>query len=246
MKPLLAPDLLQVWERGREARPLERALIVLGAGLPGVAWEELASLSIGQRNAGLLHLREITVGPDLDCVATCPACADQLELSFQTSDIKYDEFRGVDAAVYDLSVEGYDLRFRLLNSRDLALARRWRDPERGGRALVRRCVVAASRDGQPCPPEALPETALAALADALGERDPQADVRIGLSCPSCGHEFSLNFDVEEFFWTEVAARAIRVLREVHVLARAYGWREADILAMSTRRRQAYLELAPVV
>src|SRR5581483_122411 len=98
----------------------------------------------------------------------------------------------------------------------------------------------------PRPPEALSETALAALADAIGEHDPQADVRIGLACPACGHEFSLNFDIEEFFWTEVAARALRVFREVHQLARAYGWREADILSMSTRRRQAYLELAPVV
>jgi hypothetical protein len=56
----------------------------------------------------------------------------------------------------------------------------------------------------------------------------------------------MGFDIEEYFWVEVAARAMRILREIHILARAYGWREADILAMSTRRRQAYLELAPVV
>jgi hypothetical protein len=32
------------------------------------------------------------------------------------------------------------------------------------------------------------------------------------------------------------------LREVHTLAWAYGWREADILAMSPARRQFYIEL----
>jgi hypothetical protein len=29
---------------------------------------------------------------------------------------------------------------------------------------------------------------------------------------------------------------------VHLLARAYGWRETDILALSARRRQSYIEL----
>ena len=37
------------------------------------------------------------------------------------------------------------------------------------------------------------------------------------------------------------ARAQRLLMEVHLLARAYGWREADILGMSPARRNAYLQ-----
>jgi len=45
-----------------------------------------------------------------------------------------------------------------------------------------------------------------------------------------------------FFWAELAAEAKRLLREVDALARAYGWREADILALSSQRRHAYLEL----
>jgi hypothetical protein len=32
------------------------------------------------------------------------------------------------------------------------------------------------------------------------------------------------------------------MRQVHTLALAYGWREIDILAMSSWRRQAYLEM----
>ena len=41
---------------------------------------------------------------------------------------------------------------------------------------------------------------------------------------------------------EVQARARRLLREVDVLARAYGWTEADVLALSEQRRTAYLEI----
>ena len=47
----------------------------------------------------------------------------------------------------------------------------------------------------------------------------------------------------EYLWKEVLIEARRLLREVNALARTYHWREADILALSPRRRQAYLELA---
>jgi hypothetical protein len=62
-------------------------------------------------------------------------------------------------------------------------------------------------------------------------------------CPSCGHVWQALLDIVDFLWKEVAAGAARLLDEVHTLARAYHWPEADILAMSSRRRQAYLELA---
>ena len=43
-------------------------------------------------------------------------------------------------------------------------------------------------------------------------------------------------------WTEVQAHAAQLLRDVHLLASNYGWREAEILNLSPVRRQAYLEL----
>jgi len=37
----------------------------------------------------------------------------------------------------------------------------------------------------------------------------------------------------------LSARARRLLRDVHELARAYGWSERDILELSLTRRLAY-------
>jgi hypothetical protein len=88
----------------------------------------------------------------------------------------------------------------------------------------------------------LPNDLLAALAAEMAARDPQAEILLDLTCPACGTPWQALFDVAAFFWAEVAAEAKRLLREVDALARAYGWREADILALSPRRRQAYLEL----
>ena len=52
----------------------------------------------------------------------------------------------------------------------------------------------------------------------------------------------LLFDIGAFLWSEIEACASRLLAEVDALARAYGWRERDILAMSGIRRAAYLDM----
>ena len=76
----------------------------------------------------------------------------------------------------------------------------------------------------------------------MAEVDPQANLQLDLSCPACGHRWQVLFDIGSFFWSELNAWAQRLLAEVHVLASAYGWREADILNLSPSRRQFYLGL----
>jgi hypothetical protein len=76
----------------------------------------------------------------------------------------------------------------------------------------------------------------------MSDADPQADVELALACPSCGHQWPAAFDIASFLWKELHAWALRTLREVHTLARSYGWREDDVLALSGTRRQLYLEL----
>lgn len=51
------------------------------------------------------------------------------------------------------------------------------------------------------------------------------------------------FDPAAYVWAEVENSAARLLRDVHLLAAAYGWTEAAILGMSATRRAAYLQLA---
>jgi len=68
-----------------------------------------------------------------------------------------------------------------------------------------------------------------------------ADIALDLRCVACPHAWQLTLDIVRFLWAEVNALAKGYLNEVHMLAWAYGWREADILAMSSARRQFYLE-----
>jgi hypothetical protein len=76
----------------------------------------------------------------------------------------------------------------------------------------------------------------------MARQDPQAEIRINLSCPQCDQQWSDYFDIGSFFWTEITVMAKRLLADVDALARRYGWREADILAMTPWRRHTYLQL----
>jgi hypothetical protein len=80
------------------------------------------------------------------------------------------------------------------------------------------------------------------MAQRLNEMDPLAVCLLDVRCPECGVYWECELDVAEFVWVEIEAEALRVLRDVHTLASACGWHEADILAMSPLRRRAYLEL----
>jgi hypothetical protein len=241
MHALSAAELLDVWEQGQARTPVDRALLLLAAACPELQAEDLAGFPIGQRDARLLRLREWTFGPPVVSLATCPQCGERLELSFQVGDVltPSPEPGGQPSS---LSVGPYDVQFRLPNSRDLAVATGSGDVEDGRRLLVERCVLAARRGDDDEPAGDLPAEVVAVLAEQMAQGDPQGDVRLALACPACGHEWQAAFDIVSFFWSEIHAWAQRILREVHALASAYGWREADILAMSPWRRQAYLEL----
>ncbi len=143
---------------------------------------------------------------------------------------------------HELSVENFDLRFRLLNSFDLAAIVNCNDMTVARNFLVDRCVLQTCRDGVALSPRELPEDIIEKLLARLAECDPQSEVLLSIECPACNHKWDMIFDIVSFFWTEISMQAKRLLGEVHTLAMAYGWRETDILSMSTARRQFYLEM----
>jgi hypothetical protein len=89
----------------------------------------------------------------------------------------------------------------------------------------------------------VPDALAAALAERMAAADPQADVQLRLDCPACGHGWAAPFDIGAFLWDEVGAWVERTLGEVHALASAYGWTEAQVLELPSWRRQRYLEMA---
>lgn len=225
-----AGSLLDAWEDGIGQPPALRALTIValtGQQPP----RDAGALTVGERDRRLLELREALFGSRLDCVSACPACDEQVELSFPVSAILVAPSRRAPEHV-SVTVTGDEIHARLPTAADLAALAQVtdRDPRE---ELLARCLPA---DAGP-----LPAAAADALAAALAAADPQADVRLTLDCPSCEHRWSAPFDVANHLLGEVDVWAQHTLWDIHALARAYGWREADTLALSPTRRQFYLE-----
>lgn len=213
---------------------------MLSFACPGKGMRSLASLSIGQRDAYLLVLREITFGERMQGWADCPECKERLEFNLKTSKLRLVELREPEAEEYKLKLGEWELEFRLPNSWDLAAIAGETDCDSAAWRLQQRCLLRASHWGVAAGYSDLPEEAIASMAESIAAADPQIEILLDLNCPACGYNWQVMVDIVGFLWKEISAKAKRLLQEVHLLARFYGWREADILSMSTVRRQFYL------
>jgi hypothetical protein len=240
MRNLTDRQLLAAWERGAAEPPWMRAMALLGAG--GSPGDDPAGLSVGRRDERLLALRERLLGPDLAALIECPACGDTLEVDLRIDDLhgQASAAPGPDA-LGGLSVEWeeYLCRLRLPTTRDIGAVVGRPDAVQ---QLLARCVLAATLDGRPVDPAEFPEPLVRAIEECLAGADPLAEINLGMTCPRCSHTWQALLDVVSFVWAEAETRALRLLDDVHTLARAYGWSERAILGLSPRRRQAYLEI----
>jgi hypothetical protein len=246
MRTLSTTELLGIWERGAVRSPVQRALLLLEAACPEQSRESLSSVAVGERDARLLALRERMFGAIFHGTATCPRCCDLLELSFSADDIRSAAASRLPAesgvTTHRVQVNEYDLQFRLPDSRDLEAIALVSDIFAARRMLFERCVVNIRQDRADCGEQDVPDEVVQRVEQRMAELDPQGDVELSLTCPHCSHQWPAGFDIGSFLWDELHVWALRTLEDVHVLASAYGWHEADILTLSPWRRQAYLEL----
>ncbi len=250
MRRLSARDVLEIWDQAAGRPRLDRALISLRAAWKEEPWEDLVRLPVGRRDARLLELYRNTFGPELDLFVACPGCGEGQEPGLTVDDLlaRLSPPQGFPRKGTrgewppELAAGDLRLRFRLPDSSDLAASARCPDAASGLLLLLERCLLEARRDGSPIDAGDLGEDEIAALAAAMAKADPAAEILLDLICPACGHAWTALLDIGECLWHQITAGAGHLLLEVSTLARTHGWREADILAMSPKRRQAYLEL----
>ena len=234
MRTFDANALLDAWEQGYGLPPTQRALVLLAYGWPQVSRDELAAAPLGRRDAWLARLRIALFGPELAFVATCPHCAGVVESTLDAAPLALDAAL---PAPQTVEVDGACVSVRAATSADLLGLPH--DADAARRALAQRVTGAgdAALDA-----DGFTEASLATIAAALARIDPAATTDLALDCPDCGGHWQAGLDIAAFLWREIDAWARRTLREVHALARAYAWREADVLALSPTRRNRYLEL----
>jgi len=225
-------EVLTLWERACAAGPLARDDALLS---------DAAPTSLSARNAALVRLRARLFGPTQQLRATCPTCGALLEFSVNCESLAASlRPRAEVGAVHALRCDGYRLAYRAPDIDDWRAAAAANDfvPE-----LMQRCIVRCERDdGTQCAALSLPIPVTEALSSAVEALEPGACVDFDLRCPECSEEWSAPMDCGAVLYGEVRARAESLLVEVDALARAYGWSEAEVLALSPTRRAAYLQL----
>ncbi|MDN0075097.1 hypothetical protein QU481_15525 [Crenobacter sp. SG2303] len=203
-------------------------MLLMAAARPGETLQQLAELPIGARDQALLALRCENFGPGLPAYVDCPACSTRLEFALDGEALRCEHTPAC--------IEADGIRVRPPNSRDLALALKQHDLESAVRCLARRCVMSDHDQ----PERDLTPEEIGQMEAVLAEADSAADIVLNFSCEQCGHEWPGAFDIAGYLWQEIDAHACRLLNDIHLLARAYGWTERDVLALSDERRAAYI------
>lgn len=247
MRGLSTQELLSVWDQGQGLSPGGRAMLVLATACPEYTSRHMDSFSIGERDALLAHIRARTFGEAVESVVTCPACGVMVEVTVDVRTIFPDATRiasgdAISRLPVEIAAGEFFVQAAVPAVRDVESIASTATPEEGVRLLLRRCILRAEKRGIPCEVGDLPEEVCAILEERMAEADPQGDVHLSIRCPGCDHRWPAPFDILAYFWSEIHLAAGRLLRDIHVLASAYGWGESEILTLSTRRRRIYLEM----
>lgn len=226
-------DCLNLWESGADLHPLDQALLALGTALPDTPQDTLANWPLGRRNRALFELHRCCFGSRLAAWGACTRCQEKMEFTVDSCELMAQAKDPEREATVAFRSESY----RLPTSRDLAFALTdAADAKTAAARLLENCRLMPRASGR----WSLEE--IDEIGELMAAADPAAETRIALRCPACGHEQDEVLDIATFLWTKIAALAKRLLREVHTLASAYGWTEAQVLALSAARRKLYIEM----
>jgi hypothetical protein len=211
---------------------LDRLLVAAGAGSvsPGVA----ARLAVCDRDRLLAAVYQDLFGDRIEADAVCRGCEKSFAVQFSLTELIDAQPAQCPPGIAGPDEQGcYHLQgvtFRLPSAADLAAVARLEEAERHA-ALLIACVLAGYVGARR-------ETIEAAMA-VLG---PTLDIDLDARCPHCDVVSSLRFDIGPFLLSSLGNERRFRLREVHCIARAYGWSYSEIMALPRTERQDLVRL----
>lgn len=222
-------EVLDLWEQGvgLDRWRREEALLAVSGTPPR---------GLGARNVALLGLRNAHFHGAWPMRSTCPQCGAEAEFGVDSAELAAKLASADPDERQEFDWRGLTIIARAPTVDDLHIAAKAAHPLKVARALVALCIEGAGLADYD-------DDAIYDLGDRLEALDPAATLQFNLTCPDCAHAWPALVDVADAVWREVRGAAERLLLEVDALARAYGWTEEQVLALSPTRRAAYLQLA---
>jgi hypothetical protein len=174
-------------------------------------------------------------GEQVEGTVTCRDCREPFEVNFSLRDllVNLGGGGGRNAAgpdedgIYTLS-DGRRFRLPTVSDQQSVLGLQT-DAAVG--ALFERCMVA----GDPMDNPQL-------LQKAMDEVGPVLDLDLDAACPKCGASESVRFDIQTYLLRMLAYEKRFLVREIHLIAVAYGWGYGEILSLTREDRRAFVGL----
>ena len=202
-------------------------LVVPAAGCVSV--EALGDLSCAERDRALAALYEDRFGARIEARIGCAACGTACELGFDLRELLAARPLRIPASGRVAVGPGWA---RPPSVREAELVHGAPAHERAAR--LRRLSV--DDGGGPALDDAAIDAALESAA-------PLLDVDLDARCAACGASSVVRFEIAAWLARAVLRERPVLLREVHVLARAYGWSLHSILELPRSQRQMLVGLA---
>jgi hypothetical protein len=177
-------------------------------------------------------------GEQVEGTVSCRDCREPFELSFSLRNLLAN--LGVPAGgdvvgpdedgIYTLS-DGRRFRLPTVSDQQSVLGLQ---TDAAASGLLQRCMVAGDPTDNPN-----------LLQKAMDEVGPMLDLDLDAACPRCGASQSVQFDIQTHLLRILAYERRFLLREIHLIAVAYGWGYGEILGLTREDRRAFAGLIQV-
>jgi len=228
-------------------------LVRLGSISP-VPRSVVGGLLISDREYLIMKMREMTLGDRVDSVIRCANedCGTPMHVSFSLADFvieqepvaqRFFKKHVSSGGSYDSDCE---VEFRLPTGDDQeSLAQVFtRDENAAGRQLLARCVRRIGEQTEIGDAEisSLPDDARRELSMEMERLAPSLVGEFESACPECGFICSSSLDFSTFFLAEMKSSPLLLERDIHLLAWNYHWTEREVLSLTRKKRQRYVEM----
>lgn len=197
---------------------------------PGSIWE----LSVSDRDRLLASLFRLHFGEAVEGHVRCRHCSEEFEFTHTVSallDYLTPESLQLSSGPDDDGVfETEGGRFRLPTLGDQRSIQGL-DVDAAARELLSRCVF-----------DEIEEDDVDNVEAAMAEAGPVLDFDMDAHCPECDGAHTIHFDIREHLFSALVGDRPWLIREVHSIARAYGWSREAIMELSREDRRAHAGL----
>jgi len=195
-----------------------------------------AFLPVADRGRLMMAVYFNTYGLRIENTVTCPSCSSRFDLSF-TMDEWVDDLTKVKPESLKRGEGDYPfkapggVKFRLPTGED-EIAVMGMEPKAAEAELLRRCLQDGTRKYDP---ELLQKT--------MHEIAPLADAEFEARCPECSRMQWLHFDLQQYLLSSLLNERNKLVNEIHLLSKAYGWGLTEILELPRSTRRSFIAFA---